>query len=133
MGIVVPPIQTFVLESPPVKRHPKKKHPAPPQLPNGLEFPTSSKGRKSTTTSTIEEQNFSSLDKPPQKRFASMDSHVLHSMLTAMLTDKTLLYNNIVRTAHHPLCNSGMSPDDVIEPSLDSDILLNLLQTMRRR
>jgi hypothetical protein len=51
-----------------------------------------------------------------------MDSHVLYSMLTAMLIDKTLLYNNIVQTARHPLCNSETSPDDTIESSLDCDI-----------
>ena len=63
MGIVVPPIQTFVLDSPPVKRHHKKKGPAPPQLPNGLEFPTSSsKGRKTSPTSSSEVQNDSSLE-----------------------------------------------------------------------
>jgi uncharacterized C2H2 Zn-finger protein len=35
MGMAVtplhPPIQTFALQSPPVKMHPKKKHPTPPQ------------------------------------------------------------------------------------------------------
>jgi hypothetical protein len=41
-----------------------------------------------------------------------MDSHVVHSMLTTMLTNKTLLYGNLVRTAHHPVSNTGTDPED---------------------
>jgi hypothetical protein len=56
-----------------------------------------------------------SMDKLSQKWLASMDSHVLHSMLTTMLTDKTLLYDNLVKTAHHPVFNTGTDWEDPIE------------------
>ena len=126
MGIVVPPIhppiQTFALESPPHNVHPKTKRPAPPHLPNGLYIPTSGKGRKTSGLSSCGHTNDTTATSDRNKLSSSMDSHVLHSMLTTLLTDKRVVYDNMVRTAHHDISVAGPSSTEAtIEFSPDSD------------
>jgi hypothetical protein len=100
MGVVVPPIypliQNFALESPPHNVHPKKKHPAPPHLPNGLDIPTFLKGRKTSGTSSWEQRKDATIATSEQTKLSSMDIHVLHSMLTTLLTDNRVFYDNMV-------------------------------------
>jgi hypothetical protein len=116
MGIVFPPIhppiQTFALELPPHNVNPKKKRPAPPHLPNGLDIPTSLKGRKTSGTSSWKHIKDTPIATSEQKKLSSMDSHVLHSMLTTLLTDNRVLYDNMVRTAHHDLSFAGSSTQE---------------------
>ncbi len=106
MGMTVPPIhppiQTWDLEPPPAKIHPNKKRPPPPLLQRGLVLPPSSKAKTTSKTAgstTIPTRFLPDLSKKPGR---SMDSHVLHSMFSAMLMDKSLEYNRILTTSHHP-------------------------------
>jgi hypothetical protein len=122
MGIVVPPIrppiQTFALASPPNNIQPTKKRPAPPHLPHGLNFPTSVKGQKTYTPSAKD----AAMDSDDPTTFTRMDSHVLHSMLTTLLTNKTVVYDNMLRTAHPDLSGAGYSTHKTNDFSFDVDI-----------
>jgi hypothetical protein len=117
-----PPKQTLTLDHPPIKTNANKKRPAAPQLSHGLVPPPSSKGRTSSHPfSTIEgpielSQNLQG----SQQRLPSMDSHALHSMLTGILTDKALQYNQLVQT-RYPHAESGLE-DPTQFPSEDGDL-----------
>ncbi len=51
-----------------------------------------------------------------------MDSHVLHSMLTTLLTNKTVVYDNMLRTTHSDLYGAGYSTQETNDFSFDVDI-----------
>ena len=122
MGISIPPIhptkQTLRLDPPPVKGHPNKKCSPAPQLPHGFLPPPSSKGKRSSHACDA-----TKIDALSQK----VDSHVLHSMLTAMLTDKTLQYEKLLGTAF-PLASTMQTEleEPIDYPPEEDDIVNNV-------
>jgi hypothetical protein len=125
MGITVPPInppiQTMAMEAQPATRHPNKKRPPAPLLQPGLVLPASHQSQKAAKKPWSKKKPTSFVPNLSTNPSGSMDSHVLHNMLSAMLMDKSLEYNQILTSSHHPSTTQVLAPDNPLILAMDED------------
>jgi hypothetical protein len=108
-----PPIQTMAMDAQPATTmHRNKKRPPAPLLQPGLVLPASHQLQKAAKKPWSKKKPTSFVPNLSKNPSRSMDSHVLHNMLSPMLMDKSLEYMQILTSSHHPSTTQVLARDN---------------------